>query len=105
VLAAVVTVVCQSAARAVRNPEGYSSETAGQYTYRYGEPAIVGAYLSDHERAVLRRLAGRHGLRSTRTPYGAGEHVDPPFRLPTVYTDGTVGEPIPWEEPPPAPPA
>jgi hypothetical protein len=44
-----VTVVCQSAARTVRNPRGYSSETAGQYTYRYGDPAINVVYLSDDE--------------------------------------------------------
>jgi hypothetical protein len=96
----VVTVVCQSAARAVRNPEGYSSETAGQYTYRYGDPAITGVYLSDDERTLLRKLSGRHGLRSTRTPYGAGEHLDTGLRLAATYADGTPAEPIPWEEPP-----
>ncbi|MCK2239395.1 MULTISPECIES: hypothetical protein [unclassified Crossiella] len=97
---AVVAVVCQSAARAVRNPDGFQSETAGQYTYRYGDPAVTGVYLTEEERAVLRRLSRRSGLRSTRTPYGAGEHTDPPYRLPVLYRYGRTGEPFPWEDPP-----
>ncbi|MGH8921928.1 MAG: hypothetical protein ACRD0H_26895, partial [Actinomycetes bacterium] len=68
---AVVTIVCQAAGRAVRNPEGYQSETAGQYTYRYGDDATSGVYLTEHDHKILRRLSRRNGLRSTRTPYGA----------------------------------
>ncbi|MBP2479105.1 hypothetical protein JOF53_007977 [Crossiella equi] len=96
----VVTVVCQAAARAVRNPDGFSSETAGQYTYRYGEAGTNGVYLTGDDRAILRRLSRRSGLRSTRTPYGAGEHTDPPYRLPVLYRNGQPGEPFPWEVPP-----
>lgn len=100
--AAVVTIVCQAAARVLRNPEGYASETAGQYGYRYGDAATVGVYLSTEERALLRRLAGRAGLRSTRTPYTAGEpgqHLQQNTR-PVTYLNGTSGEPFPWEATP-----
>lgn len=104
---AVVTIVCQAAARALRNPDGFASETAGQYGYRYGDAATVGVYLSGEERALLRRLAGRAGLRSTRTPYTAGElGTGPPPTLPVTYPGGVTGEPFPWEASPvPAPPA
>lgn len=100
--AAVVTIVCQAAARWLRNPEGFASETAGQYGYRYGDAATVGVYLTGDERAVLRRLAGRAGLRSTRTPYTAGEpgrHLDQHHR-PVTYLNGASGEPFPWEATP-----
>lgn len=98
---AVVTIVCQAAGRAVRNPEGYSSETAGQYTYRYGDDATSGVYLTEHDHKVLRRLARRSGLRSTRTPYAAEPDNAAPHTLPVLGPDGQLAEPIPWEEPPP----
>jgi len=56
---AVVTVVCQAAGRAVRNPEGYASETAGQYTYRYGDATTSGVYLTEDEHKILRRISRR----------------------------------------------
>lgn len=109
----VVTIVCQAAARELANPEGYAGETIGQYGYRYGEAAVTGVYLTEDERAVLRRIARRSGLRSTRTPYTAGDHVSTPDTVPVVYGNGQPGEPMPWtfltestsEEAPPVPPA
>jgi hypothetical protein len=92
----VVTIVCQAAGRAVRNPEGYASETIGQYGYRYGDAAVTGVYLTADERAVLRRITRRSGLRSTRTPYTAGDHVTTPDTVPVVYAGGQLGEPMPW---------
>lgn len=97
---AVVTIVCQAAGRAVRNPEGYASETAGQYTYRYGDDAVTGVYLTEHDHKVLRRLARRSGLRSTRTPYGAEPESTGPHAMPVQGPDGRLAEPFPWEEPP-----
>lgn len=113
--AVVVTIVCQAAGRALRNPDGYASETIGQYGYRYGDATVTGVYLTTDERAVLRRIARRSGLRSTRTPHSAGDHAALPDTVPVVYADGTPGEPMPWrfveysepqgEVPPPAPAA
>jgi len=97
---AVVTIVCQAAGREVRNPEGYQSETAGQYTYRYGDDAATGVYLTKHDHKVLRRLARRSGLRSTRTPYGAEPDSTGPRTVPVQGPDGQLAEPFPWEEPP-----
>jgi phage gp36-like protein len=92
----VVAIVCQAAGRSLRNPDGFASEQIGQYGYRYGEAAVTGVYLSTDERAVLRRLARRSGLRSTRTPYSAGDHPPPVQTAPVVYADGRPGEPMPW---------
>ena len=89
----VVAVVCQAAARVVRNPEGYSSETVGEYSYRYDTGG--GVYLTDAEVKILRRFAGLGGLRSTRTPYSAGDHPGPD-RVAVVYSDGAAGYPFPW---------
>ncbi|GAA4527465.1 hypothetical protein [Amycolatopsis samaneae] len=97
---AVVTVVCQAARRAVRNPEGYQSETAGQYTYRYGDDTTTGVYLTDAEHKVLRRVGRRSGLRSVRTPYAAEPDNAPPRTLPVLNPDGQLAEPFPWDEPP-----
>lgn len=97
---AVVTIVCQAAGRAVRNPEGYASETAGQYTYRYGDDATSGVYLTAHDHKVLRRLSRRSGLRSVRTPYAAEPGYLGPHALPVLGPDGQLAEPFPWEEPP-----
>jgi hypothetical protein len=97
---AVVTIVCQAAGRAVRNPEGFSSETAGQYTYRYGDDATSGVYLTEHDHKVLRRLARRSGLRSVRTPYAAEPGDLGPVTLPVLGPGGQLAEPFPWEEPP-----
>ncbi|XVV06337.1 hypothetical protein ACQPW3_13475 [Actinosynnema sp. CA-248983] len=92
----VVAIVCQAAGRVLRNPEGYVSEQIGQYGYRYGEAAVTGVYLSTEERGVLRRLARRSGLRSTRTPYTAGERPAPLDTVPVVDTAGRTAEPMPW---------
>jgi hypothetical protein len=89
----VVTVVCQAAGRVVRNPEGYSSETVGEYSYRYDGANAV--YLTEAELRLLRRFAGRAGLQSTRTPYSAGDHPGPD-RVAVYYSDGTAGYPFPW---------
>ncbi|GLY51302.1 hypothetical protein [Lentzea sp. NBRC 102530] len=108
----VVTIVCEAAWRSVRNPEGYASEQIGQYGTRRNDDDIA-VYLTEVERKILRRLARRSGLRSTRMPYTAGDHADLPDTVPVVYADGRAGEPMPWrfvedteyaeEVPPPVP--
>jgi hypothetical protein len=51
------------AERAFRNPEGYSSEAAGDYSYqRNGAVGEGGMYLTERELKIIRRAAGRTGL-------------------------------------------
>ena len=51
---AVITVVLQAALRAVRNPEGYTGETLGQYSYRRSDEDLS-VYLTDAEREIVGR--------------------------------------------------
>ncbi len=54
-------VVLRAVERAVRNPQGFSAESAGDYSYQRTnvEP---GVYLTDGERQIIRRAIGRTGL-------------------------------------------
>lgn len=59
--AAVRAVVLRAVERAVRNPQGFSAESAGDYSYqRTG--VEQGVYLTEQERKILRRAIGRTGL-------------------------------------------
>lgn len=54
-------VVLRSVERAVRNPEGFSAESAGDYSYqRTGVQA--GIYLTEGEEKAIRRALGKTGL-------------------------------------------
>lgn len=54
-------VVLRAAERAVRNPEGFSSESAGDYSYqRTG--VQQGVYLTEGEERAIRRALGKTGL-------------------------------------------
>ena len=51
------------AERAIRNPDGYSAETAGDYSYqRNAVGADGGLYLTEWELRMLRRVSGRSGV-------------------------------------------
>lgn len=54
-------VVLRAAERATRNPQGFSAESAGDYSYQRTnvEP---GVYLTDSERQIIRKAIGRTGL-------------------------------------------
>lgn len=54
-------VVLRAAERAIRNPQGFSSESAGDYSYqRTGvEP---GVYLTEGEEKAIRKAIGKTGL-------------------------------------------
>ena len=70
-------ITLEVAARAYRNPNGYSSETIDDYTYRRdADTRQAGVYLTAAERAELLGLAGR----STATAYTIG--VTSPLDLP-----------------------
>lgn len=57
--ARVRAITLEVAARSWRNPEGYSSETVDDYTYRRdADTRAAGIYLTDAERAALLGLNG-----------------------------------------------
>jgi hypothetical protein len=47
--------------RAIRNPEGFSAESDGDYSYQRTQ-VQPGLYLTDSEKAILRKACGRTGL-------------------------------------------
>lgn len=59
--ATVRAVVLKSAERAMRNPDGFSAESGGDYSYqRVG--VQDGVYLTEREEKLIRRAIGRTGL-------------------------------------------
>ena len=65
----VISITTQVAGRAWSNPDGYSSERIGDYSYSRGSDHESGVYLTSAERAQLSRLrpsgAGRIGTIAT----------------------------------------
>jgi fructose-specific component phosphotransferase system IIB-like protein len=60
-----VKAVCLAmAARAMRNPDGFVSETAGEYTYRYSENTANGLAPSPGEILMLEKLAQKDKIRT-----------------------------------------
>lgn len=83
-------VVLRAAERAIRNPDGFSSESAGDYSYqRTGvEP---GVYLTAGEEKAIRRALGKTGLWTQ--PVTRGEDY-----LQTVWLNDSFGaEPFPYD--------
>lgn len=76
-------VVLRSVERAVRNPQGFSAESAGDYSYQRTnvEP---GVYLTDSERQIIRRATGRTGLWTQ--PVTRGDEY-----LATVWAEDSFG--------------
>lgn len=67
--AAVVTIVVQAALRAFRNPEGFATESLGDYSYRLTDEA-ASVYLTEEEKRIVRDAGGvsSYGVVSVRTP-------------------------------------
>lgn len=55
-------VVLAVAERRMRNPEGYVSEMAGEYSYRLPEAGSAGLFFRPDELMTLRHASGRIGL-------------------------------------------
>ena len=70
---AVHAVVCRVAIRAIEHPEGFSSESGGDYSYQR-KGAEDGVYLTDREARIVRRGSGRTGLWTQ--PVTRNEYVD-----------------------------
>ncbi|SCL33023.1 Phage protein Gp19/Gp15/Gp42 [Micromonospora nigra] len=81
--AVVLTVVLGAALRAYRNPDGYSGESVGEYSYQYAREATSG-YLTSAEVAIVRRAAGKLA--------GSGVYT---VRTPSAYVNPDAPEPFP----------
>lgn len=55
-------VVLAVAERRMRNPEGYVSEMAGEYSYRLPEAGSAGLFFRPDELMTIRQASGRTGL-------------------------------------------
>jgi hypothetical protein len=62
-----VLVTVTAALREVRNPEGFVSETLGDYNYRRPEQSNMGVYLTKDERRMVRYAAKKIAY-TVRTP-------------------------------------
>lgn len=62
-------VVLRVVERAVRNPDGFSAESDGDYSYQRTN-VEQGVYLTDAEKQLVRRAAGRTGLWTQQTTRG-----------------------------------
>lgn len=82
--------VLRAAERAIRNPEGYSSESAGDYSFqRTG--VQPGVYLTEAEEQAIRRARGKTGLWTQ--PLTRNEHY-----YTTVWLEDQFGaELIPYD--------
>jgi hypothetical protein len=75
--ATVRAVVLKSAERAMRNPDGFSAESGGDYSYqRTG--VQDGVYLTEREEKLIRRAIGRTGLWTQQVTRG-DEHLTTGF--------------------------
>lgn len=88
----VATVVVQVAARAWRNPNGYTQTTVGDVSVGFGRDAATGGvYLTDGERAILARFTTT-AIRGLWTLSTTRSDTD----LPDIYLDVVASEPIPF---------
>lgn len=84
--AQVVTIVVKASLREFKNPDGFTSEQLGDYSYR--TDATGGAYLTEDERRIIRQAAGTsgQGLGTVTTPSAYGV----PIPLPDNYFMGDL---------------
>lgn len=87
----VLLIARRCAERAVRNPEGFSAETAADYSYqRNGSVGEGGLFLTEREIADLKGAGGRNGL-WTQPTYRGDHYCD------TLYLMDQYGcDPIPY---------
>ena len=85
--AQVVTIVIKASLREFKNPDGFTSEQIGDYSYRTDNTG--GVYLTEDERRIVRDAAGTsgNGLWTVRTP---SEYYDPTTPLPDDYYMGDL---------------
>lgn len=61
---AIVSVVVAATRRAYENPQGYSGETMGSYSWRGAQPASGGVYFTLAEKKICLRAAGQGAIQS-----------------------------------------
>ncbi|MGW5735729.1 MULTISPECIES: hypothetical protein [Streptomyces] len=90
----VKAVVLAVAERRVRNPRGYVSETAGEYSYRRPEQSALGLGLTKGEIALIEKAAGQRGLMTVdvQRAVKVSHSIDYPYpngRNPWDWADGS----------------
>lgn len=85
--AQVLTVVIKASIREFKNPDGFTSEQMGDYSYRTDN--VGGVYLTEEERRIVRDAAGSaaHGAWDVRIP---SSYYDPRIPLPDDYYMGDL---------------
>lgn len=83
--AQVVTIVIKASLREYKNPDGFTSEQLGDYSYRTENNG--GVYLTEDERRIVRMAAGvgGAGIWTVRTP---SSYDDPKVPAPDLYYMG-----------------
>ena len=92
--AEVITIVIMAALRGYKNPDSFTSEQLGDYSYR--TDAVGGVYLTEDERRIIRAASGSasHGLWSVRTPssYNEVPTLGVQYYIPSEIIDGSYSE-------------
>lgn len=84
----VLLIARRCAERAVRNPEGYSSESAGDYSYqRRGAEGEGGTFLTEREVRALKQASGKSGLWTQPTTRGDSCYPDAVYLQATGSVD------------------
>ena len=95
----VAVVVIAAARRAFANPDGKKSETVEDYTYVREAGAGGGVYLTEAEKALVRRAAGRSGVWSLPVTRATSDGSDLPGLYPSfVGGSGAAEEVDPFGE-------
>lgn len=88
--AEVITIVIKAALREYKNPDSFTSEQLGDYSYR--TDAVGGVYLTEDERRIIRAASGTasHGLWTVRTPsaYNEKPTFGAQYFIPSELVDG-----------------
>jgi hypothetical protein len=88
--AEVITIVIKATLREYKNPDSFTSEQLGDYSYR--TDAVGGVYLTEDERRIIRAASGTasHGLWTVRTPsaYNENPSLGVNYYMPSELTAG-----------------
>lgn len=84
----VIVVTLQSALRVYRNPDGYTGESVGDYSYQFGQAhGSVDVYLNAEEKALIHAAVDRVQGRGFTGSIG----------VPSAYSSPSVSNPLTFE--------
>lgn len=82
--ASIVPVVVSMVRRAMDNPNGYSQESIGNYSYSIGSGTTAGLFANKDEVRAIRKAAGSSGIASLNL------ESDLPYRAHIAWLDGAL---------------